>query len=85
MHDLAVEQVADGGEPDMRMRPDVEAERHDIDGVIEAIEDPRLPFAVGVQWHAETPDAREAGRRLRYALVEAAHRHAGNAAVPLAA
>jgi len=55
------------------------------DGVIEAIEDPRLPFAVGVQWHAETPDAHEAGRRLRDALVEAAHRHAGNAAVPLAA
>ena len=25
MHDLAVEQVGDGGEPDMRMRPHVEA------------------------------------------------------------
>ncbi|HEY4277481.1 MAG TPA: sigma-70 family RNA polymerase sigma factor [Conexibacter sp.] len=53
------------------------------DGVIEAIEDPRLPFAVGVQWHAELPEAQEPGRRLRDALVEAVHRHAGTA--PLAA
>lgn len=49
------------------------------DGLIEAIEDPRLPFAVGVQWHAELPEASEAGRRLRDGLIEAAHRHAGTA------
>lgn len=53
------------------------------DGLIEAVEDPRLPFAVGVQWHAELPEASEAGRRLRDGLVEAAHAHAGTA--PLAA
>ncbi|MDO8211538.1 sigma-70 family RNA polymerase sigma factor [Conexibacter sp. CPCC 206217] len=46
------------------------------DGLIEAIEDPRLPFAVGVQWHAELPEASDAGRRLRDGLIEAAHRHA---------
>jgi putative glutamine amidotransferase len=46
------------------------------DGLIEAVEDPRLPFAVGVQWHAELPEADDAGRRLRDGLVEAAHRHA---------
>lgn len=55
------------------------------DGLVEAIEDPRLPFAVGVQWHAELPEADEAGRRLRDGLVEAAHRHAGTAPVPVAA
>ncbi|MBB4661130.1 sigma-70 family RNA polymerase sigma factor [Conexibacter arvalis] len=53
------------------------------DGLVEAVEDPRLPFAVGVQWHAELPEASEAGRRLRDGLVEAARRHAGLA--PLAA
>ncbi len=46
------------------------------DGLVEAIEDPRLPFAVGVQFHAEAPESHEAGRRLRDALAEAAHRHA---------
>ncbi len=46
------------------------------DGVVEGIEDPRLPFAVGVQWHAELPDAGIAGRRVRDALADAAHRHA---------
>lgn len=55
------------------------------DGLIEAVEDPRLPFAVGVQWHAELPEASEAGRRLRDGLVEAARRHAGTAPVAVAA
>jgi putative glutamine amidotransferase len=55
------------------------------DGLIEAVEDPRLPFAVGVQWHAELPEASEAGRRLRDGLVEAARRHAGAAPVAVAA
>jgi putative glutamine amidotransferase len=55
------------------------------DGLVEAIEDPRLPFAVGVQWHAELPEASEAGRVLRDGLVEAAHRHAGTAPVAVAA
>ncbi|HST38736.1 MAG TPA: sigma-70 family RNA polymerase sigma factor [Conexibacter sp.] len=55
------------------------------DGLIEAIEDPRLPFAVGVQWHAELPEASEAGRLLRDGLVEAAHKHAGTAPVAVAA
>jgi putative glutamine amidotransferase len=51
------------------------------DGLVEAVEDPRLPFAVGVQWHAELPEAAEAGRRLRDGLVEAARAHAGTAPV----
>jgi putative glutamine amidotransferase len=55
------------------------------DGVVEMVEDPRLPFAVGTQWHAELPEAGETGRRLRDGLVEAAHRHAGAAPLPIAA
>lgn len=55
------------------------------DGLIEAVEDPRLPFAVGVQWHAELPEATDAGRLLRDGLVEAARVHAGAAPLPVAA
>jgi len=41
------------------------------DGVIEAIEDPRLPFCVGVLWHPDAePDGHGAG--IFAALVEAA-------------
>jgi putative glutamine amidotransferase len=46
------------------------------DGLIEGVEDPRLPFAVGIQWHAELPEAGMAGRRVRDALADAAIRHA---------
>jgi RNA polymerase sigma factor (sigma-70 family) len=46
------------------------------DGIVEAIEDPRHPFAVGVQWHAELPEAGMAGRRVRDALADAALRRA---------
>jgi putative glutamine amidotransferase len=53
------------------------------DGIVEGIEDPRHPFAVGVQWHAELPEAGIAGRRVRDALADAALRHAE--ARPLAA
>jgi gamma-glutamyl-gamma-aminobutyrate hydrolase PuuD len=52
------------------------------DGIVEGIEDPRHPFAVGVQWHAELPEAGIAGRRVRDALADAALRRA--AAQPLA-
>lgn len=53
------------------------------DGIVEGIEDPRHPFAVGVQWHAELPEAGIAGRRVRDALADAALAHA--APQPLAA
>jgi putative glutamine amidotransferase len=46
------------------------------DGIVEGVEDPRHPFAVGVQWHAELPEAGIAGRRVRDALADAALRHA---------
>jgi len=46
------------------------------DGLVEGVEDPRLPFAVGIQWHAELPEAGIAGRRVRDALADAAIRHA---------
>jgi len=50
------------------------------DGIVEGIEDPRHPFAVGVQWHAELPEAGIAGRRVRDALADAALAHATLAA-----
>ncbi|HET6448581.1 MAG TPA: sigma-70 family RNA polymerase sigma factor [Conexibacter sp.] len=55
------------------------------DGIVEGIEDPRHAFAVGVQWHAELPEAGIAGRRVRDALADAALRHAAAQPVALAA
>ncbi|HMJ03675.1 MAG TPA: sigma-70 family RNA polymerase sigma factor [Conexibacter sp.] len=55
------------------------------DGIVEGIEDAALPFAVGVQWHAELPEAGIAGRRVRDALADAALRRAADAPQPLAA
>jgi putative glutamine amidotransferase len=55
------------------------------DGIVEGIEDPRHPFAVGVQWHAELPEAGIAGRRVRDALADAALRHAAAEPVDVAA
>jgi putative glutamine amidotransferase len=55
------------------------------DGIVEGIEDPHHPFAVGVQWHAELPEAGIAGRRVRDALADAALRHAAAEPLPVAA
>lgn len=55
------------------------------DGIVEGIEDARHPFAVGVQWHAELPEAGIAGRRVRDALADAAQRHAAAQPVAMAA
>ncbi|HKG02999.1 MAG TPA: sigma-70 family RNA polymerase sigma factor [Conexibacter sp.] len=55
------------------------------DGIVEGIEATHHPFAVGVQWHAELPEAGIAGRRVRDALADAALRHAAAAQQPLAA
>jgi putative glutamine amidotransferase len=41
------------------------------DGVIEGIEDPRLPFCIGVQWHPEFRIG-TADKKLFQALVTAA-------------
>lgn len=46
------------------------------DGVIEAIEDPRHAFYVGVQWHPEEMIGEESARLLFAALVDAASRRA---------
>lgn len=42
------------------------------DGIIEAIEDPAQPFAIGVQWHPELIPAHAGSRTLFHALVRAA-------------
>jgi putative glutamine amidotransferase len=46
------------------------------DGVVEAVEDPRRPFLIGVQWHPERMVDRYASqRRLFAAFVDAARAH----------
>jgi putative glutamine amidotransferase len=47
------------------------------DGTVEALEDPSLPFCVGIQWHPEAGD----DPALFTALVEAARQRAGSRAV----
>ena len=47
------------------------ATAHATDGLVEAFEDPSLPFYVGVQWHPES--MREAPHRAIYrGLIDAA-------------
>ena len=50
------------------------------DGTIEGIEDPRHPFLLGVQWHAETLTEEPGQLALFAALVEAATAHSAAAA-----
>jgi putative glutamine amidotransferase len=47
------------------------------DGVIEAVEDARRPFTIGVQWHAECMADRDEQAALFRGLVEAARNHDG--------
>jgi len=51
-----------------------------LDGTIEGVEDPRHPFLLGVQWHAETLIDDAAQLALFAALVEAATAHSAAAA-----
>ena len=44
------------------------------DGTVEVCEDPHADFCIGVQWHPEHPDRREADRPLITAFVDAAAR-----------
>lgn len=46
-----------------------------VDGTIETCEDPDADFCVGVQWHPEHPDRREADRPLLQAFAAAAERY----------
>ena len=47
------------------------------DGTVEACEDPGREFCVGVQWHPEHPDRREADLPLVQGFVQAAARYRG--------
>jgi putative glutamine amidotransferase len=49
------------------------------DGVIEGVEDPNLPFLIGVQWHPERDPESPATRALFRAFVQAAARITGEA------
>jgi putative glutamine amidotransferase len=48
----------------------------DLDGIVQAVEDPRRRFLLGVQWHPEFLLPMAAQRALFHALVAAAHRAA---------
>jgi putative glutamine amidotransferase len=54
------------------------------DGVVEAVEVPRAPFAVGVQWHAESMIESAPHARLFRAFVESAAEPAVEADAPAA-
>jgi putative glutamine amidotransferase len=49
---------------------------HAPDGVVEALEDPRHPFYLGVQWHPEDMTGEASGAGIFGAFIEAAKRHA---------
>lgn len=70
LHHQAIDALGDG----------LRVTSRSADGIVEGVEDPRHPFAVGVQWHAELPEAGIAGRRVRDALADAARVHATLAA-----
>jgi len=75
-HHQAADRVADGLV--------VSARAHD--GTVEALEDPRLPWCLGVQWHPERMPDDPLTRRLFADFVEAAHRRqAEGSAKPAAA
>ena len=46
------------------------------DGIVEALEDPRHPFYVGVQWHPEDMNGESSASAIFGAFVEAARRYA---------
>jgi putative glutamine amidotransferase len=46
------------------------------DGIVEGLEDPQLPFYVGVQWHPEDMPGENSASRLFAAFVEAAREYA---------
>lgn len=53
----------------------VRASAHAPDGIVEAVEVPGHPFAIGIQWHQELlSDQEHAGNRLFRGLVDAASR-----------
>lgn len=47
------------------------------DGIVEGLEDPQLPFFLGVQWHPEDMPGENSASRLFAAFVEAAREYAG--------
>ena len=53
---------------------------HAPDGVVEGLEDPQLPFYVGVQWHPEDMTGETSATTLFGAFVDAARKYAGQKA-----
>jgi putative glutamine amidotransferase len=58
-----------------RLGSGLEVAARSADGIVEAIEDPKAAFCLGVQWHAETLTAGRVHPLLFEGLVTAARRH----------
>jgi putative glutamine amidotransferase len=46
------------------------------DGIVEGLEDPSLPFYIGVQWHPEDMAEEKSAEKLFGAFIEAARQYA---------
>ncbi len=62
LHNQGIDRIGDG----------LQVSGRDLDGIVQAIEDPARPFLMGVQWHPEFLLYRRDQRRLFRALTEAA-------------
>ena len=62
LHNQGIDRIGDG----------LQVSGRDLDGIVQAIEDPARPFLMGVQWHPEFLLYRRGQRRLFRALTEAA-------------
>lgn len=65
-HHQAVKRIGDG----------LRVTAHAPDGVIEALEDPRHPFYIGVQWHPEDLTGEASATSIFGAFIEAARKYA---------
>lgn len=65
-HHQAIQRIGDG----------LRVTAHAPDGIVEGVEDPRLPFYLGVQWHPEDMAGEPSASSLFAAFVEAARKYA---------